>query len=406
MSNVSEIQSSPHPVHRVAFITSHPIQYQVPLFRLLASRQEIDLTVYFCSRWGLDSYRDPGFGQRIAWDVDLLSGYRHRFLSNCGFSDGPDGFAGLINPAIASVMWKDFDAVVTGGWYTANHWITWLSAVVFRTPLLLRAESNGLSERSGLKCRLKHGLLRAMFRRIDGFLAIGTRSSDYYRSLGIPARKFTLAPYAVENERFFLAHEKLRGMKASLRAKHGMPVDRALFVFSGKLIPVKRPFDLLHAFHAAQQLGMSAALAFVGDGQLKPALEAHVREKKIKDVYFMGFKNQTEIAECYAIGDLLVLPSEHEPWGLVVNEAMCFGLAIVASNRVGSAPDLVKDGINGVTYMAGDIDRLSEWLRDLAAAPDVVARMGEESKRIVSQWGLKQGVDGIVASLNRLRGRS
>jgi glycosyltransferase involved in cell wall biosynthesis len=392
-------------IHRVAFITSHPIQYQAPLFRSLAARQDIDLTVFFCSRWGLESYRDPGFGKAISWDVDLLSGYQHRFLPNHGFATGPVGFAGLVNPSICSMASGGFDAVISTGWFTANHWITWVASILANVPLLLRAESNGLSEECGWKRFVKHALLRTMFSRVGAFLAIGTHSVGYYRSLRVPAEKIFMCPYAVENDRFFAAHEKLRNSKMSLRSRFGISPEVPLFLFSGKLSSVKRPLDLLQAFHASQQRGASASLAFVGDGELRAVLEGYVRQHNVANVVFLGFRNQTEISECYAMADVLVLPSGHEPWGLVVNEAMCFGLAILASDRVGCVPDLVKEGANGYSFQTGDVGQLSTRLAQLAEDPGMIAQFGRESKRLIGEWGIREGVDGIVASLNEIRRR-
>lgn len=392
------------PVRRVAFITSHPIQYQAPLFRKLASRPGIDLTVYFCSRWGVERYEDKGFGKSIAWDIDLLSGYRHRFLRNYGLASGPQGFAGLVNPAILSELRSGYDAVISTGWFTANHWITWVSAWVARVPLLLRAESSALSEAGGWKRVAKRALLRAMFSRVSAFLAIGTHTASYYRSFRVPGEKIFASPYAVENERFLADGQRLRPSKSQLREKRGIHRDQPLFLFSGKLIAVKQPLDLLRAFETLQRNGLSASLAFTGDGELRPGLEAYVRDRGIRDVHFLGFQNQTEISECYAMADALVLPSGYEPWGLVVNEAMCFGLAIVASDRVGSVPDLVTEGVNGYCFPAGDVACLAARMRELASDPVKLARFGEESRRIIRHWGLEEGVDGIMASLDQLAG--
>src|SRR5207244_3025893 len=101
----------------------------------------------------------------------------------------------------------------------------------------------------------------------------------------------------------------------------------------------KRPLDVLAAFQALEHRDR-AALLYVGDGPLRGTIEA--RAAGMANVKVTGFRNQTELPRAYAAADVLVLPSEFEPWGLVVNEALNFGLAVIASDRVGAAPDLVR----------------------------------------------------------------
>src|SRR5690242_10917715 len=95
---MAETDRQPH--YRLAVLASHPIQYQAPLYRALAAHPEIDLTVFFCSDWGLKPYHDEDFGQAVKWDIDLLEGYQSEFLANRSLSPNVARFFGLINPAI------------------------------------------------------------------------------------------------------------------------------------------------------------------------------------------------------------------------------------------------------------------------------------------------------------------
>ncbi len=103
--------------YRLAALISHPIQYFTPLYRRLSQEEDIDLTVYFCSRQGLDEYIDPGFGRSVKWDIPLLDGYRHRFLSNVRRQDQVGGFTSLINPGIVKEIVKGrYDALWLHGY--------------------------------------------------------------------------------------------------------------------------------------------------------------------------------------------------------------------------------------------------------------------------------------------------
>jgi len=100
-----------------------------------------------------------------------------------------------------------------------------------------------------------------------------------------------------------------------------------------------------------------------------------------------------------------VLPSEHEPWGLAVNEAMCAGLPVVVSREVGCVPDLVKDGANGYTPATGDVDGFARVLQRLIEDGDLRRRQGHASLARIQQWGYRQCLEGIRSALAGLEFR-
>src|SRR5439155_21786421 len=170
-------------MHRLAIVISHPIQYQAPLFRALSKRSEIDLHVFFGCRAGWERYHDPGFGVTFSWDIPILEGYKHTFLCNIGPSASPSRFFGVVNPGIVAGIWRGkFDAVWIHGWALATNWIAWAGASALHMPILLRGETNGLTEPSGLRRRVKRMVLQTLFSRVAGFLAIGTNNENYYKS--------------------------------------------------------------------------------------------------------------------------------------------------------------------------------------------------------------------------------
>ena len=120
---------------------------------------------------------------------------------------------------------------------------------------------------------------------------------------------------------------------------------------------------------------------------------------------FTGFVNQSELPALYAASDVFVLPSEHEPWGLAVNEAMCAGLPVVVSREVGCVADLVRDGVNGYTPAAGDIEGLARALRRLIEDEGLRQRQGQASLARIQQWGYQQCLEGIRSALAGLQCR-
>ena len=387
--------------YRVEFLTSHPIQYQAPLFRASTRRPEIDLTVFFCSDQGVRRYRDPGFGTAFAWDLPLLDGYRSVMLPNLNRRGRPGSFLGLVNARIIAELWYGrFDALIVHGWAYATNWLAFCAASIFGISLMIRGESNGLREPSGLRRVMKRLALGWLFRQTSAFLAIGTLNHRFYRKHGVSSERIFFAPYAVDNAFFQKAAQRLPPRPA-LRAERGIPDDTTVFLFCGKLTSAKRPLDALAAFQRLDNRER-AALLFVGDGPLRAEIEAHA--VGMPNVSVTGFRNQSELPREYAVADVLLLPSEFEPWGLVVNEALNFGLAVVASDQVGAATDLVRAEDGGHIVPVGDVAALSRVMhRCMEERP---GRPRTSTKRLIDEWTIEHCADGILDALSALRSRS
>ncbi|SIO55305.1 Glycosyltransferase involved in cell wall bisynthesis [Singulisphaera sp. GP187] len=391
--------------HRLAILASHPIQYQAPFFRHLAARPGVDLTVFFCADFGLKPYDDPGFGTRIQWDIPLLDGYQHVILRNRSRSPRAGRFWGAFNPEIRTrLQTGGFDALVVHGWALATNWLAFRSSRALGLPVFLRGESNGLSEPTGLRRLVKRTLLTRLFRSTAGFMAIGSLNRRFYRDYGVDEGRIFLAPYSVDNASFQEQDALLTPRRSELRAEESIPDGATVFLFCGKLSPVKRPLDLLEAFARLPDVGRHR-LIYAGDGVLRDAILRRAGALGLNNVRITGFLNQSELPRYYALADALVLPSSYEPWGLVVNEAMNFGLPVVVSDRLGSAPDLVREGENGFVVPCGDVPALARRLEQLAGDRDQRIRMGERSRALIATWGIPQTADGYLEGLRTVVGR-
>jgi glycosyltransferase involved in cell wall biosynthesis len=244
---------------------------------------------------------------------------------------------------------------------------------------------------------VKHAVLGAMFSKIARFLAIGSLNEKFYKSYGIRGDRIFLAPYTVDNEYFFERARCLEAQRRELRQREGIPPDLPVVLYCGKLIAKKRPFDLLRAF-ATIGTKIRASLVFVGDGNLRPKLEEFATRNTLR-VHFLGFRNQSELPKCYTMSDVVVLPSDYEPWGLVINEAMCFGLPIVASDKVGAAADLIRDGLNGFVYPVGSIPALAEALTRVLSNDALRQEMGARSAAAIRKWSISETVEGVRNAL-------
>ncbi len=322
----------------------NPIQYHAPLYQRLGSRGNVELDVLYLSDRGLSAAVDPGFGREVAWNIDLLSGYKHDFLTT---ADHPTAVSRRF-AALAGWLQRH-DAVVVHGY--ADTWM--LAAMAMcrarRIPYLIRGESHPRGESAGLRRYARNGLVRAVVSGCAGGLAIGELNAQFYRQYG--ARRISFAPYSVDDERFARPPEVRRG---ELLAQWGLDAGRPVIMFCGKLIDRKRPLDLAAA---VRLLPEKVTTLFVGTG----SLAGQVRGALLPGAGAVtGFVNQSELPSYYHAADILVLPSEAEPWGLVVNEAMAAGALPVVSDRVGSAPDLVV-GV-GEVYRCGNVAALAAAL--------------------------------------------
>ncbi|WP_054567004.1 glycosyltransferase family 4 protein [Frankia sp. R43] len=355
---------------RLGVLATHLIQYQVPLYRQIAGRQRVRLEVGFLSAAGARSYLDKEFGLNITWDIDLLDGYPHRFLNE---GQGGRGNAGTIARNLCSWI-REQDVVVIHG-----HSSPWMltGSVLARAsgrPYLLRGEARPHCSAGGWKARLRDAVAGASVRHCAAGLAIGELNAAFYERFSA-ARQF-FAPYSVDNDRFSAAAATSRPGRAARLAELGLPTDRPVVLFSGKLQEWKRPLDVVSA---VRSMGDRVALIIMGDGPLRAEVEQACQGLPAACV---GFVNQSQIPAVYSLGDILVLPSSHEPWGLVVNEAMACGLLPVVSDSVGCGPDLVR-GL-GRVFRTSDVTDLVTALTaavDSLTDPGLPARIRERVDR-------------------------
>ena len=390
---------------RLAYFVSHPIQYQAPLLKHLASQPDIDLTVYFSSNFSVREYVDKGFGVPVEWDVPLLDGYRYEFLPRVFGGRGEDA-AQVSGGIFRRLRDGRFDAVWVHGYSTVDALHAILAARVLGIPVLLRSDSNLYDRsRSPLKLGLKRFFFSWLRSAASGVLACGKANRDYWEHyLGADFPIFDM-PYAVDN-RFFreLAQEASRS-REELRRELGLQLGRPVVLFASKLQKRKRCLDLVEAFlqlASDMPLDRKPCLLIVGDGEERAEIEHKTTWNP--DIQMLGFRNQRELPRYFDLCDVFVLPSVYEPWGLVVNEAMNAGRAVIVSDEVGCQPDLVADGINGCVFKARDAGALAYALRRVLASPENLARMGQESLRIVDDYSFEQDLAGLRQALHSLTG--
>lgn len=372
---------------RLAIITTHPIQYNAPLFRILHQRNNINLKVFYTweqSQKG--QVYDPGFGIHREWDIPLLEGYDYVFVKNSAAEPGSHHFTGIVNPTLLQEV-KAFkpDAVLVYGWAFWSHLkLMWLFHD--KITLFFRGDSTLLDEQQihPLKIVMRRLLLRGVYRFIDKALYAGTANKKYFLKHGLKENQLAWVPHVIDNDRFGTVTDVERQKVLEWRRELGYTDTDCVFLFAGKLEPKKNPMLLLEAFFELKD--DRAALLIAGNGELEPMLKSKAAENK--KIRFIDFQNQTQMPLLYRVADVFVLPSEGpgETWGLAVNEAMACGRAVVVSDQCGCAEDLVRG--NGFIFESGNKNQLTELLHKFLDQPGQSVQMGIKSRELIDQWSL------------------
>jgi glycosyltransferase involved in cell wall biosynthesis len=393
---------------RLAYVVSHPIQYQAPLLRRIAQEPDIDLTVLFGSDFSVRGYKDEGFGVEVEWDTPLLEGYRYEFLPRLRDTGGVSPVSPISRGIYKRLRTADgspaFDALWVHGYASINALQAILAANALGIPVLLRAES-WLADRSRspLKLLAKSLFFSDLRPLISATLPIGTANARYWRHyLGHAMPQF-LMPYAVDNAFFARRAQEAAAGEEQLRLELGIEPGHPVILFASTLQQRKHCDHLVEAYAALlrdhDSSGYKPYLVIVGDGEERANLEARCRDLGLTNVRFAGFQNQSVLPRYFHIADVFVLPSRHEPWGLIVNEAMAAGCPVIVSSDVGSGPDLVTNGVEGYSYPVGDILALTSALSRVLASPETAAAMGEAAQRRIAGWSFEEDVQGLRHAL-------
>jgi glycosyltransferase involved in cell wall biosynthesis len=366
---------------RLAIITTHPIQYYAPVFKLLQQRQQIVIKVFYT--WGQASVKkhDPGFGTDVEWDIPLLDGYDYEWVENTSAQPGSHHYKGVVNPQLNAQIakWQP-NALLVFGWAYHSH-IRAMRYFKNKIPVYFRGDSTLLDELGGIKSLLKSFFLKWVYHHVDHAFYVGTNNKAYFKKYGLKDKQLSFAPHAVDNARFMVGHHP---EAVGLRKDLGINTDDIVILFAGKLEDKKDPQLLLDAFLTLKYPGVH--LLIVGNGALEEMLKA--KAVGHQNIHFINFQNQSYMPVVYQSSNIFCLPSKGpgESWGLAVNEAMAGGLATLASNKVGCAADLVKNDYNGIVFKNGDRADLIACLNRLLQSKQLLANFGKNAATLIADW--------------------
>jgi glycosyltransferase involved in cell wall biosynthesis len=378
---------------RAAFVTELPTPYRIPLFERIQDLPGIGVEFLFMAKTESDR----------SWSVDASGLRRKRFLRGHALEwKGRRSIIYHVNPGIFHALARGrYDVVAIAGYsmFTSQASILWCRLT--GTPYLLFGESHHRDVRRGWIRRLKEVLLPQAVRPAAGILATGTLSGEYFRSYGARhVYRFANTP-DVDHLRREAAEARER--RSATRAALGFGDDDCVFLHVGRLLRVKGVHDAIRAVGALED--PRARFLVVGDGPEDAALREQAEREAPGRVLFAGFRQGRDLFDLYGAADAFVLASSHEPWGVVVGEAMAFGLPVVLSDRIGAAADLLREGENGYGFPVGDVPALAGGLARLVEDPARREGMGRRSDRIMDDWTYETSVQGFADAVREATGR-
>ena len=389
---------------RVGLLAGSPVPFKIPLYRRISDAADIDLTVIYASDLGVRAIGPElaGYGIAFRWDTDLLAGYRSTFLRGASRNNGYGvSFTQMVDPDIVPLLArKRFDVLWLEGYSSVTHLLAVAAQRALGGALIMREEQTLLHPRSLMKTIVKEVVMRSFFAQLDAAVYVSRENRRWLEHYGIPPQHLFSSPYAPDTDRFSAEAERLRPGRDALRREFGFAPDAGPVVLSSsRLVENKQPEMVLEAFRRVRRR-RPCALLVVGSGPAEPELRATVERERIPDVRFAGFLNQSELPRVYAAADIFMLLSKRgETFGMAVAEAMHFGLALVLSDKVGSAADLLGDGGNGFLVHRDDPEGAASALERLVADDALRERFGESSRERVRDWSLERATAGALEAI-------
>jgi glycosyltransferase involved in cell wall biosynthesis len=380
-------------MHKLAIITTHPIQYYAPLFKHLTERGINCKVFYTWGEGGMKNKFDPSFGKTISWDIPLLDGYTYEFCENIAKQPGSHHYKGIVTPKlISSIQQYGATHILIFGWNFKSH----LQVMRFfkgKIPVLFRGDStllNDSKEFSAKKIARKIALTW-VYKYIDIAFYVGQANKKYYEFCGLKQSQLVFAPHAIDNTRFSQPSNQHKVFIHETHAKYGIAKNDCVIVFCGKFQTQKNPTILIDAF---KKIGNpNCHLFMIGNGEFETVLKEQA--KGLTNIHFLPFQNQSSMPAIYRLGDVYCLPSVSETWGLAVNEAMACSRAVLISNKCGCANDLVEDRVNGYVVESNNASDLLNKLILLTKDKQSLQKMGDASFKKVQQYSYEKICDAI-----------
>jgi glycosyltransferase involved in cell wall biosynthesis len=371
----------------LGIVQNIPTQFDDPFYRYLAQRDDIGLMVYYYAANDIDRGEDPEIGRKVGWGAELNRGYSALFLK------GASPFQ-LARRAVDA----GHDLLVVSGYNQAHALCTALLARLKGVPVGLRSD-NVLPASGG---RRRFWLLKTLFYPLLFKLyatahPVGRQAGEYLTRFGFDAESLFCFPYGVDHPWFARESARARADLVALRSSWGLPAAGPVICGVMKFAPREDPLALVNAFKLAKQRIPELNLLLVGDGPLKKEVEEAAGNDLGRSILLPGYLQYSLLPAAYAASDLFVHPASGA-WEVSVNEALACGLPVIASDAVGSAPELVLPQRFGCTFHRGDAHELAERIVEVLDDSEMTARTREHAMDALKEWDYPATAERLIAA--------
>lgn len=367
---------------KILFIHNTAMWYRRPFFKRLSEIYDVKFVfthIQVCK----DIY-----GVEISNEIEGLEGVSYKALKN---------YFGIAFGVIREVL-QDYDVIVGGSWDTVSEIMETICyftiAKLRRKPFILYRGEWEYRHKS-TKIKMVNPIIKQIVNNVEGIVTYGTKSKEFFVEWGVDPNKVFRA-FNASMIKKTITKKEVENLKMGLNVG-----NKKVVLYVGRLERRKNADILIKAFYRLKQAQKDICLVIIGEGECRNEFQNLCNELNIeKNVLFLGRINNEDLPEYYSLCNLFVLPASDEPWGLVLNEAMQFGKPVIATDGVGAAYDLIKDGVNGFMVPEKDSDALYGAMKKVLSDSDLEKKMGKESKRIIEGFTYENMTDGFRKALN------
>lgn len=383
---------------KLLVFVGNPTQYHSPIFRKLSDALRGKVQIMYGDDIGARPFFNPEVNNIVKWDIPLLDGFPYKIFKNWASSERK-GFWSRINLGMLGHVYKSpASHVLIHGYDTLSSIFVYLAAIFSRKKIIWRGETVRRTVNvSSAKELLKQAVLPIYFRGVHKVLwsCLNNREciATYIKG---HEDKFVRFPCAVDND-FFKTRQLDSLGRERTRRDCDISIHNMVIVTCSRLTERKRTRLILEAM--AKMTSKDVTLVVVGDGPLRKSLEA-LAVKLGVTIKVTGFVGQREVAKYLALADVFCLLSSYDASPKALNEAMNFPLAMLVSNGVGTARDLVRPGENGYLFESDDVADLVSVLDGWCQDPESRVRAGQCNKEILADYTIEEGVDNLVDSIS------
>jgi glycosyltransferase involved in cell wall biosynthesis len=350
----------------VLFLTNIPSPYRVDFFNELGKLCK--LTVLYELKKAKNRDKKWSNNEKIEFNEVFLRGIRIGNDSALCFS------------VLKWLKNSTFDIIIIGGYSTPTGMLSVEYLRMKHIPFIISSDGGIAKKESGFRRKVKKHFISSA----SNWLSPGKTTTNYLIEYGARKEKIFEYPFASlwQNE-----IRKLRigsSEKSSLKIKLEMREQKTILSI-GRFIPQKG-FDLL--IKASKLIDENIGVYIVGGAPTKEYCDI-VHNLGLKNVHFRNFMHKDLLKEYYLAADLFVLPTRDDIWGLVINEAMSYGLPVITTDRCVAGLELVENNDNGFIVHVNDVQEIAMKIEEILQNEETCTSMSNRSINKIQRYSIE-----------------